>query len=210
MITIQTLCQHPSLKHSHYLSQFLEQHSLFLEEYAHHEPEDVIAILFSAIDDVTKKDYEIGIIKTHMRQMKKHIQCLLGLMEIATYMPLQKIWQYHSMLADKMVACALHIILQEMAKQQLIDYQPEKNHGFFVIAMGKWGGNELNFSSDIDAIIFFDPVYINILKPHKFEQYLNRYGRLFLQILNDYTADGYVFRTDLRLRPDPSVTPFNN
>ncbi len=78
--------------------------------------------------------------------------------------------------------------------------------GLFAIALGKMGAFELNYSSDIDIAVFFDP---EIFKGGDREpgDAAIRATRGAVSLLNDRTPDGYVFRTDLRLRPDPSSTP---
>ena len=79
--------------------------------------------------------------------------------------------------------------------------------GFFILAMGKLGAFELNYSSDIDLICFFDE---EVFHPEDFQNvrriFINATKNMY-RILNESGKDGYVFRTDLRLRPDPSVTP---
>ena len=73
--------------------------------------------------------------------------------------------------------------------------------------MGKLGARELNFSSDIDLILFFDPDAPAITDPLDGTELFSRLARRLVRILQDRTGDGYVFRTDLRLRPDPGSTP---
>ncbi|MFK7753734.1 MAG: glutamine-synthetase adenylyltransferase [Sedimentitalea sp.] len=79
--------------------------------------------------------------------------------------------------------------------------------GLVVLAMGKMGAGELNYSSDIDLICLFDETRYDPDDYHVARQGLVRATRNMCAILSDRTADGYVFRTDLRLRPDPAVTP---
>ena len=79
--------------------------------------------------------------------------------------------------------------------------------GWIVLGMGKLGAHELNFSSDIDLIVFFDPEAPAIIDPLDGTELFSRLARRLVRILQDRTGDGYVFRTDLRLRPDPGSTP---
>jgi glutamate-ammonia-ligase adenylyltransferase len=73
--------------------------------------------------------------------------------------------------------------------------------------MGKLGAHELNFSSDIDLISFFEPQAPAIVDPLDATDLFARLTRRLVRILQDRTEHGYVFRTDLRLRPDPGSTP---
>ena len=74
-------------------------------------------------------------------------------------------------------------------------------------AMGKGGAYELNYSSDVDLICLFDETRFDVNNFHDARSAFVRVTRKMAVLLSDLTADGYVFRTDLRLRPDPSVTP---
>ena len=79
--------------------------------------------------------------------------------------------------------------------------------GMFVLAMGKMGAGELNYSSDIDLICLFDEARFDAVDFHDARAGFVRATRAMAATLSEITAQGYVFRTDLRLRPDPSVTP---
>ena len=82
--------------------------------------------------------------------------------------------------------------------------RPAQGSGYIVLAMGKMGAGELNYSSDIDLIVFYDPAALVAgTEPAPF--YV-RFTRTLVKLLQERTADGYVFRTDLRLRPDPAST----
>lgn len=73
--------------------------------------------------------------------------------------------------------------------------------------MGKQGAFELNYSSDIDLIVFFDPAVVPAADKDDLTTLFVRLTRRLVAILQERTADGYVFRTDLRLRPDAGATP---
>lgn len=84
---------------------------------------------------------------------------------------------------------------------------PERGSGLIVLGMGKLGSHELNYSSDIDLILFYDPEAVSSDRPDEIQQCFIKIGRGLVTLLSDITADGYVARVDLRLRPDPSATP---
>ncbi|MBP7243503.1 bifunctional [glutamine synthetase] adenylyltransferase/[glutamine synthetase]-adenylyl-L-tyrosine phosphorylase [Amaricoccus sp.] len=79
--------------------------------------------------------------------------------------------------------------------------------GLFFLAMGKMGAGELNYSSDIDLIVLFDESRHNADAYADIRRGFVRVTQKVVKTLSENTAEGYVFRTDLRLRPDPSVTP---
>lgn len=79
--------------------------------------------------------------------------------------------------------------------------------GYFVLAMGKHGARALNYSSDIDLIVFYDEPKARLRQPLETQTFFVRLTRDLVRLLHERTGDGYVFRTDLRLRPDAGATP---
>ena len=79
--------------------------------------------------------------------------------------------------------------------------------GFAAIALGKQGSHELNYSSDIDPILLFDPTSLPRRERDEPEEAAVRVGRRVVELLQARDGDGYVLRVDLRLRPSPEVTP---
>ena len=85
--------------------------------------------------------------------------------------------------------------------------RPEEGSGLIVLAMGKMGAGELNYSSDIDLIVFFDPAATSLAEDIEPQPFFVRVTQALARLLQQRTGDGYVFRVDLRLRPDPASTP---
>ncbi|HSK42230.1 MAG TPA: bifunctional [glutamine synthetase] adenylyltransferase/[glutamine synthetase]-adenylyl-L-tyrosine phosphorylase, partial [Arenibaculum sp.] len=79
--------------------------------------------------------------------------------------------------------------------------------GLIILAMGKFGARELNYSSDIDLIVLYDDHVVQTTQPDNMARTFIRLARDLGRIMEERTKDGYVFRTDLRLRPDPGATP---
>jgi glutamate-ammonia-ligase adenylyltransferase len=73
--------------------------------------------------------------------------------------------------------------------------------------MGKLGAGELNYSSDIDLILLYDRDAPAVADNEQLSRHFVRGARLLVQLMSEASADGYIFRTDLRLRPDPGATP---
>jgi glutamate-ammonia-ligase adenylyltransferase len=80
-------------------------------------------------------------------------------------------------------------------------------NGFAVVALGKLGSRELNYSSDVDLMLLFDPGMLPKRPREDAADAAVRIGRRVIELLQARTADGYVARVDLRLRPSPEVTP---
>src|SRR6476469_7400807 len=81
------------------------------------------------------------------------------------------------------------------------------SRGFAALALGKQGGHELNYSSDIDPILLFDPARAPRRQRDEPVEAAARMARNVVDLLQSRDADGYVLRVDLRLRPSPEATP---
>ncbi|NTS65148.1 bifunctional [glutamine synthetase] adenylyltransferase/[glutamine synthetase]-adenylyl-L-tyrosine phosphorylase [Sphingomonas sp. HHU CXW] len=79
--------------------------------------------------------------------------------------------------------------------------------GFVALALGKQGSFELNYSSDIDPILLYDPATLPCRPREEPGDAAVRIARRMLELLQTRDADGYVLRVDLRLRPSPEITP---
>ncbi len=78
--------------------------------------------------------------------------------------------------------------------------------GLVVLAMGKYGSGELNYSSDIDIVVFYEPGVLRLRDGLDHSTFFVRLTKDLVRLMQERTEDGYVFRTDLRLRPDPGGT----
>ena len=84
---------------------------------------------------------------------------------------------------------------------------PQKDSGLIVLALGKLGGGELNYSSDIDLIVLWDGERFSAAGGEGAAALSIRLTRQLVRLLETRTPDGHALRTDLRLRPDPGATP---
>ena len=84
--------------------------------------------------------------------------------------------------------------------------RPEEGSGLIVLSMGKMGAGELNYSSDIDLIVFFDRNATSLAPDIEPQPFFVRVTQGMARLLQQRSGDGYVFRVDLRLRPDPAST----
>ena len=114
-------------------------------------------------------------------------------------------------IADATLSAAISFTLRQAAlagKLELADQRdPERGSGWIFLGMGKGGAYELNYSSDIDLIVFFDRARARLTDPSEDVDFFVRLTKRVVKIMSERTSDGYVFRTDLRLRPDPGATP---
>ena len=98
--------------------------------------------------------------------------------------------------------------LQRAVKTAILERTPAAEpRGFAVIALGKLGSRELNYSSDIDVLFLYDPATLPLKPREEAMQGAVRIGQRVIELLQKRDGEGYVFRVDLRLRPSPEVTP---
>jgi glutamate-ammonia-ligase adenylyltransferase len=106
-------------------------------------------------------------------------------------------------------AAVAHLLraAEERGNVKLADpADPARGSGYAVLAMGKLGANELNYSSDIDLLVLFDGEHMPYVGTKSPQEFAIALTKDMVRVLEDRTGDGYVFRTDLRLRPDPGST----
>ena len=149
-----------------------------------------------------------------LREAKRRIALLCALADIGGRWSLERVTETLSDLADATLDMALGHLLRtahDMGDLLLPDpAHPAACGGFAVLGMGKLGARELNYSSDVDLILLFDPtapIYTERTTDHAMVGFTARIARALVALMETRDAGGYVFRTDLRLRPDPSATP---
>src|SRR6202158_130851 len=174
------------------------------------EPEPYLAELIEkTCRNVSAASSEADVMQL-LRRMKSEAALLIALCDIGGVWPVMQVTAALTELAVASVQSALQYVLrQEAARGRLAPPNPdfpEDNSGLVVLAMGKMGAGELNYSSDIDLIVFFDsraPTLAPDIEPQPF---FVRVTQALARLLQQRTGDGYVFRVDLRLRPDPAST----
>jgi [glutamine synthetase] adenylyltransferase / [glutamine synthetase]-adenylyl-L-tyrosine phosphorylase len=142
-----------------------------------------------------------------LRRYKRRIALFVGLADLAGVWPTDIALRAMSRAAEAAVDQAVEFLFRQAhAAGQIIGPSPATPKGYFVIAMGKLGGRELNYSSDIDIIVFYDADWAGLAPGVEPSSFFVRLTRELVRLLQEHTGDGYVFRTDLRLRPDPGAT----
>jgi len=175
------------------------------------EPEPYLAQLIeTTCRDVSEASSEADVMQL-LRRMKSEAALLIALCDIGGVWPVMQVTAALTDLAVASVQSVLRFLLrQEAARGRLAPPdpdQPEDSSGLIVLAMGKMGAGELNYSSDIDLIVFFDPAAPTLAPDIEPQPFFVRVTQGLSRLLAQRTGDGYVFRVDLRLRPDPSSTP---
>ncbi|OBX18102.1 glutamine-synthetase adenylyltransferase [Erythrobacter sp. QSSC1-22B] len=135
-----------------------------------------------------------------LRRERLALALVLAIGDLAGAFPLEKIMRELSAFADR----ALHRAIEAAILRRVPDAEPT---GFIGLALGKHGSGELNYSSDIDPILLYDSEALPRRERDEPPEAAQRYARDIVRLLSDVTAEGYVFRVDLRLRPASEVSP---
>src|SRR5512144_544882 len=196
--------------------------SPFLTLMAELEPAFVVNLLCDGLDpawhlimrdiaDAKRRALEGGDPARALRAAKRRVALATGIADIAGLWTLEQVLEALSDFAESALDPALAFLLRETARRGAIPLaegdDPERRSGLSVLGMGKLGARELNYSSDIDLIVFYDPERFRTAMPDALAREAVRLTRGLVRVIADRTTDGYVFRTDLRLRPDPGATP---
>jgi len=195
--------------------------SPFLRDTARIDPsllaEALTADLRSALQDIIDRARQAwrgmseAELMTALRRAKRWAAFMIAIGDLSGLFHGRDATDWLTSLAEACTASAIdHLLLtaHHGGKLVLKDMgQPSCGSGVIVLGMGKLGGRELNYSSDIDLVVFYEPDAGILVVPEDGTDTFARILRRMIRILQDRTGDGYVFRTDLRLRPDPGSTP---
>ncbi|WP_372613405.1 glutamine-synthetase adenylyltransferase [Aquicoccus sp.] len=190
---------------SPYLGGLLEKERDWLEG-AFDDPEAALDGEFARLGEVAGAD-----LGTELRGAKRRVALLTGLADLGGVWALEEVTGALTRFADLAVQLAMRAALEPEIRRGKLPGAGEEDldtcAGWVALAMGKMGAEELNYSSDIDLICLFDESRFERDDYMEARAGFVRATRKMAAMLSDMTGEGYVFRTDLRLRPDPSVTP---
>ncbi|MFN5996178.1 MAG: glutamine-synthetase adenylyltransferase [Paracoccaceae bacterium] len=188
---------------SPYLRGLLQREADWLRD-AVEAPEAALEAALAGPEAVGIEDLPLA-----LREAKRRIALLAGLCDLGGVWDLATVTGALTRLADRAVHLALTgLVAEEIRRGKLPGATPDDAAtagGMVALAMGKMGAGELNYSSDIDLICLFDETRYPG-EEHEARASFIKVTRRMAAVLSEVT-DGYVFRTDLRLRPDASVTP---
>ena len=195
--------------------------SPYLTHLARRPPERLRSILAASPDDrlatilaeARALEGEPDDVKAPLRRLKGDLHLLTALADLGGVWDLDQVTAALSDFADVSVTVALEAVAANACRRgKLIaasDGERGPIPGLFGLAMGKHGARELNYSSDVDLTLFHEPDVLQAALADGVEAqtFADRAAQGVASLLTERTADGYVFRIDLRLRPDPGSTP---
>lgn len=135
-----------------------------------------------------------------LRIAKGQMALSVAIGDLAGVLDLEAVTAHLSNFADRALDQAIRAAIESVVPGA----EPK---GFAAVALGKHGSHELNYSSDIDPILIFDPAAMPCRARDEPVETAVRIGRKLIEIMQTRDGDGYVFRVDLRLRPNSDVTP---
>ena len=194
---------------SPYLTKLILQNSDFVIALITSEPESVLKNICGQSLNLghaqAKQEIAFG-----LRRNKQRAALLIGLADLGSVWTVMQVTDALTRFADASLNAVVNFLLHENAEKQKLAIgdpnNPSLNCGYVVLAMGKHGAFELNYSSDIDLIILYDPETAPLVEGVEPSTFFVKFTRDLVALLHDISEEGYVFRVDLRLRPDPRAT----
>jgi [glutamine synthetase] adenylyltransferase / [glutamine synthetase]-adenylyl-L-tyrosine phosphorylase len=174
----------------------IEAHSPFLRKLAAKHP-DVAAAPLDFLAPAIDPELPLA---AALRIAKGQLALAVALGDLAGLLDLEAVTRALSDFADR----ALDFAIADAIRTHVPGAEPR---GLAAIALGKQGGRELNYSSDLDPILIFDPEILPTRPREEPAEAAVRIGRRIVETMQARDEHGYVFRIDLRLRPSPEVTP---
>jgi [glutamine synthetase] adenylyltransferase / [glutamine synthetase]-adenylyl-L-tyrosine phosphorylase len=180
-------------RHSPFLELALRRRTDLAALLERAESEAALAVARSAGEDAPD-------VATALRRERQALATVLAIGDLAGGFPLARVMAELSAFADR----ALDRAIVDAIARRVPDVAPA---GFAAIALGKLGAEELNYSSDIDPILLYDPERLPRRERDEPAEAAQRYAQSVVETLSRQTGEGYVFRVDLRLRPASEITP---
>lgn len=198
------------LAHSPFLTQIMRLDPAGLLASLEHEPEARRDALLSEITAFGRTGADTAELMRALRRFRQAMALLIALADTGGIWDVETVTQALTATADAAVRLATDHALRQAADLNRIRLgdpdEPGKGCGLVVLALGKHGAGELNYSSDIDIVVFFDPEAAELAGVAEPSSFFVKLTQLIARIIQERTPDGYVFRVDLRLRPDPAST----
>ena len=199
----------------------LADHSPYLWSLIKDDPERLIRLLRrpprESLDAIVqalarRRDENEAELMQALRRAKRESALLVALADIGGAWDVVAATEALTRFADAAVGAALAYLLRKHARAGLLKLDPDASDpqsgsGMVVLALGKHGARELNYSSDVDLIVLYDPAAASIPDGTEPGPLFVRMTKTLTRLMQERTSDGYVFRVDLRLRPDPASTP---
>jgi [glutamine synthetase] adenylyltransferase / [glutamine synthetase]-adenylyl-L-tyrosine phosphorylase len=215
---LQSLANEPGVRalllaladHSPFLWQLATANASRLKRCLETSPTARLEMCLAALEHACGQASSEAAIMRALRLAKQETALLVALADLGGVFDVIAATEALSRAADVFISVALRVLLRDAARAgrlRLSDgANPEQGCGLVILALGKLGARELNYSSDVDIVVFFDPNCAAIAGEVEPATLFARITKGLVRLLQERTGDGYVLRVDLRLRPDPGST----
>lgn len=196
---------------SAYLARLMLRHRTLFYDFCTRNPEHIFEEIIDTVLASKTSALSLQQIMAQLRIAKEQAALIAALSDISGLWDVVLVTRQLSRFAQSCVQIALSWLLDDaVRKKEFLAHDADNialKSGIIILGMGKLGAFELNYSSDIDIIVLFDATILPYCGARNAQQFMSKLAQDLVTILQERTADGYVFRTDLRLRPDPMSTP---
>ncbi len=196
---------------SPFLANCLWREPEVLRDFLQNGPDSAFDSIINEAVEACRTEGDLNRLMSHLRIAKRRSALLIALADISGLWSLYQVTGALTRMADTgLEQGAAFLLRQSMESGDLVlpyPDEPTRDSGLVILGMGKMGARELNYSSDIDIIVFFDSERMDYRGRLSLPEHMVRLTKTLVRIMDERTADGYVYRTDLRLRPDPGSTP---
>jgi len=196
---------------STFLTQCIIKERSFMKTIMEQGPDYAFGMVLGSLHSELEQEESLSTFMTGLRKAKKRIALLVGLSDIAGLWSLDQVTGKLSHFADQVTNLAVRFALRQFSANGRIKLTKgiklEDKSGYSLIALGKLGARELNYSSDIDLIAIYDPERICTTDKDMLSAEMVSMTRFIVKLIEERSPDGYVFRVDFRVRPDPGSTP---
>ncbi len=195
---------------SPYLTSLIKRRPEDLFGALYNTPETRMSELGTELKEKMKNASSMDEAMRHLRGYKKKAALFTALTDLSSCWDVPKVIEAITISADTALEQTTEFLFrQAMIKGDVLPKNPENpadDSGYIILAMGKQGAFELNYSSDVDLIVFYDLERMTLKEGIEPSTFYVKLTRNMVKMMQELTADGYVYRVDLRLRPDPGAT----
>src|SRR5690606_31782888 len=182
-----------------YLMEQARAHAIWLAQAISTDIDASFAALLSEVAEVVQAGTQDDVAQT-MRRAKGRTALIAAVAETGKVWTTARATEALSDLADACLEAALDFLMRQAAEKGLLAIPAEEaraaNSGLALFALGKHGGRELNYSSDIDIVAFYDPQRGVLADPSEGTKVYSRMVQKLVGLMEDQQMGGYVFRTD--------------
>ncbi|MBI3437816.1 MAG: bifunctional [glutamine synthetase] adenylyltransferase/[glutamine synthetase]-adenylyl-L-tyrosine phosphorylase [Proteobacteria bacterium] len=197
-----------ALEHAPYLKRLIARREDILNDIDDAWPQRMVDAAIASADAIACDPPAIEEAMQRLRTAKDQVHLATAIADLSGAWALERVTGAITDFADAALRAAVSVAASELARRgEIVLAENLRVPGFALIAMGKMGARELNYSSDIDFSVFFDAELLTSAGAREPRVAAVRLVAPLVRTLEEVTAEGYVFRTDLRLRPDPGSTP---